>query len=68
MLGALPMPRVWLQGPRWWRFCRDSQPNPNAWLSNVYDFESDVRELVLERIRHDVYAMWTDPREWLGRR
>ena len=28
-----------------------------------FDLEDDVRELVLERIRFDVYAEWTDPRE-----
>lgn len=63
---VLPMPRVFLHGPRCWRFCRDSQPDPNRWQHNVYDFAEDVRELACERIRLDVYAMWTDPRERLA--
>jgi len=65
ILSPLPMPRVVLSGPRCWRFCRDSQPDPNCWQQNWYDFTDDVRELVLERIRFDVYAEWTDPRERL---
>lgn len=31
-----------------------------------YDFLEDVRELVCEPIRFEVYAMWSDPRERLG--
>jgi len=64
ILTPLPLPRVVLIGPRAWRFCRDSQPNPNCWAVNRYDFTNDVRELVLERLRFDVYAEWSDPREW----
>lgn len=33
----------------------------------MYDLADDVRELVCERIRFDVYAEWSDPREWLTR-
>lgn len=65
VLGDLPMPRVYLRGPRCWRFCRDSQPDPNAWRPHVYDFEPDVRELVCEPVQFDRVAMWADPRERL---
>ena len=63
----LPMPRVVLQGRRWWQFCRDSQADPECWQTNVYDFFADVRELVCEQLRVDVYAEWADPRDWLAR-
>lgn len=63
VLGELPMPHVYLTGPRCWRFCRDSQVDPDRWRPHVYDFTNDVRELVCEPIRFDVYAMWSDPRE-----
>jgi hypothetical protein len=56
----LPMPRVFLHGPRWWRFMVEGSKTD-------YDFAEDVRELVLDRIRFDVVAEWTDPREWLSR-
>jgi hypothetical protein len=68
ILVPLPLPRVVLTGPRCWTLCRDSQPDPDCWQQNVYDFADDVRELVCERIRFDVYAMWSDPREqWPAR-
>jgi hypothetical protein len=63
ILHPLSTPRVVLIGPRYWRFCRDSQPNPDCWAANRYDFTDDVRELVCDPIRPDVYAMWADPRE-----
>jgi len=65
IVSPLPLPRVVLQGPRWWHFCRDSQPDPDLWQTNAYDFADDVRELVCEPIRFDVYAMWSDPLERL---
>lgn len=34
----------------------------------VFTFEDEVRELVLERLNHEVYAQWSDPRERLGLR
>ncbi len=39
----------------------------HAWLvdGRTYDFEPDVRELILEEVRNDVWAMWSDPRERL---
>jgi hypothetical protein len=56
----LPMPKVWLHGRRapWFLTA--------AIARGYYDFSDDVRELVLEPIRDDVYAEWSDPRErWL---
>ncbi len=73
--GYVPMPRVWLYGPKWQRVFHvqhlriaDVAPesadlhrkNATRWF---YDFTDDVRELVCEPIRHDVYAMWADPWE-----
>jgi hypothetical protein len=54
----LPMPRVWACGRRWRTLL-----TPDGF----YDFFDDVRELVCDPIRHDVYAMWSDPREVWGR-
>lgn len=56
----LPMPRVWLQGPRWRRFLVSTERG-----CIDYDFADDVRELVMEPIRFDLAAMWADPRERL---
>lgn len=50
----LPLPRVWARGRRWRSFLT---------ADGFYEFEPDVRELVLQPIRFDVAAMWTDPRE-----
>jgi hypothetical protein len=62
----LPLSRVWLHGPRWHRLLANTdgliEYDRELGLS-IYDFTDDVRELVCEPIRHDVYAMWTDPRE-----
>jgi len=44
-------PRVYITGTLW-RYCLPA------------DNVDDVRELVCERIRPDVYADWSDPREW----
>jgi hypothetical protein len=56
----LPSVRVFVTGKFW----RDV--TPRSPLSQHYDFTEDVRELVLERIRFDVFAEWTDPREqWI---
>lgn len=61
----LVMPRVFLQGPKWRQFnvtfVRKGRVQHHPCL---YDFADDVRELVCEPIRFDVYAMWNDPREW----
>lgn len=76
----LPMPRVWLHGPKWQRAfnvqhlpiaevdpvaARRYLPSVKFWW---YDFTDDVRERVLEPIRFDVYAEWSDPREQWGRK
>jgi hypothetical protein len=52
----LPMPRVFLLGPRWRRFLVEG-------TKHDYDFADDVRERVLEEVRPGVVAMWSDPRE-----
>lgn len=57
----LPMPRVWLHGPRWRRFLVSQERG-----CIEYDFAGDVRELVLEELRFNVYAEWSDPRERWG--
>jgi hypothetical protein len=54
----LPMPRVFLHGPRWRRFLVPGE-------KNYYDFAADVRELVCEPVQFDRVAMWADPRERL---
>jgi hypothetical protein len=65
----LPMPRVFIQGPRWRRCLMTYRTNTGriAHHPRVYDFADDVRELVCEPIRGDVYAMWSDPKERWGR-
>jgi hypothetical protein len=67
------MPRVWLFGPRWRRRFDVRRVAVTLPLREgaicrkvlVYDLEPDVRELVTEALRHDVVAMWSDPRERL---
>jgi len=62
----LPLLRVWCHGPRWRRFFEDEEgfmTRGGAYGWPVYDFTADIRELVCEPIRHDVYAEWADPRE-----
>jgi hypothetical protein len=73
----LPMPRCYMRGPKW-RRAFDVREIPIADLDPqaaklhrpgrkllVFTLEPDVRELVCEPIRGDVYAMWSDPRELL---
>jgi len=50
--------RVFLVGPRWRRLF--------GVIGLLYDLEPDVREQILEELRPDVVAIWTDPREQLG--
>jgi hypothetical protein len=68
-LAPLPNIRVFLHGPRW-RRTFDVKEVATALprggpvrLVLLYDFEADVRELVLDELRPDVFAMWSDPRE-----
>jgi hypothetical protein len=56
----LPMPRVWLHGPRWRRFLVSTAKG-----CVDFDFFPDVRELVCEPVQFDRVAMWADPRERL---
>jgi hypothetical protein len=79
VLETLPMPRVFLRGPRWQKhFNVQRRPiaDVHPWSAEsrrpgktlfVYSFLDDVRERVLEQLRHDVYAEWSDPREGLQR-
>ena len=68
------MPRVWLWGPKWKRLFDIRTPlmsevSPEAARYHpllVYNLESDVRELVCERLRFDVVAEWADAREQIG--
>lgn len=75
----LPMPRAYFCGPRWKRICgveeipiADLHPvaaqyhRPGRKLL-VFSLVDDVRELICEPLRGDVYAMWSDPRERWGR-
>src|SRR5205807_90016 len=77
-LDQLPMPRAFFRGPKWRRLCgvaelliADVDPvaaqyhRPGRKLL-LFSFEDDVRERVLEPLRHDVVAQWSDPREQLG--
>lgn len=77
----LPNARVWLRGPKWQRAFHvqhlafsavhppcEQYPNPTDQKFWWYDFEDDVRELACERLRFDVYAEWSDPRERLQAR
>lgn len=59
----LPMPRVFLFGPRWRRFLMTYQTHTGrvAHHPRVYDFEPDVREFVVRtEIRPGVIAEWSD--------
>lgn len=56
--------RVYLAGPDLREFLVPRHAAPS--LLPHYDFEPDVRELLLEEVRFDVYAEWSDPRDWLG--
>jgi hypothetical protein len=72
------MPRVWMWGPKWRRGFDVRNPliaevhpesakyHPPRRRLLVYNLEPDVRELVCEPIRFDVYAEWSDPRERWG--
>jgi hypothetical protein len=75
----LPLARVWMRGPRWKRafglqhlaYSHVNPPsaehqNPTDKMFWWYDFEDDVRELVLEELRPGVVAQWSDPRERIG--
>jgi hypothetical protein len=65
----LPMPRVFMIGPRWRRhFGVKSEPRAFRSSKLTFTFEPDVRELVLDEIRPGVYAQWSDPFERLGLR
>jgi hypothetical protein len=71
--------RVFIHGPKWHRLfdvhrrpVADVIPeflnlHPRGKQLWWFDLESDVRELVCEPIRGDVYAMWSDPTERWGR-
>jgi len=71
----LPMPRAFFRGPRWKRLCgvRETpivEIDPVAAQYHrkgrkllIFSFEDDVRERVLEELRPEVFAMWSDPRE-----
>lgn len=80
VLEPLPLARVWMRGPKWKRAfnvthralvdvdpeaARDRRPlqAKTYWW---YDFEHDVRELVVEEIRPGVLAEWSDPFEQFG--
>lgn len=79
-LAPLPSCRVFITGPRWrqrfgveLRALADVAPqstqfHPDGRKILIYDFEDDVRELVLVPIRGELPAMWSDPREQLGLR
>jgi len=71
----LPLPGVFLHGPRWRRHFDVKEVAQSLPLEDgrralslvlVYDFEADVRERIVEELRPSVAAMWTDPRERLG--
>jgi hypothetical protein len=77
-LEQLPMPRVYMHGPKWRRFF-DVQERPIAEIDPEaaklhrpgrkllwFSLEDDVRERVLEPLGFDRYAEWSDPRERLG--
>lgn len=74
----LVMPRAYFRGPRWKRICgvkeipiaaldpeRARFHRPGRKLL-VFSLVDDVRELICEPLRGDVYAMWSDPRERWG--
>ena len=63
----LPMPHVWVHGPRWRQCLMTYRTNAGrtAYHPCIYDFFPDVRELVCEPVQFDRVAMWADPRERL---
>jgi hypothetical protein len=62
----LPMPHVFLHGPRWRRFLVEYERRGRVrHHPRLYDFAADVRELVCEPLQFDRVAMWADPRERL---
>jgi hypothetical protein len=63
----LPLPRVFLFGPRWRRLLMPYRTanGRTAYHPCIYDFFPDVRELVCEPVQFDRVAMWADPRERL---
>lgn len=75
----LPMPRAFFYGPRWRRHFGVSEvpivdiaPEAAKYHRHgrkllIFSLEEDVRELICEPIYHDKYAMWSDPREGIGR-
>lgn len=65
---SLPAVRVWIRGPKWQRLFGIPRCEPPRSKFFLYDFAEDVRELACEQLRHDVYAEWSDPREWLQAR
>jgi hypothetical protein len=77
-LEQLPMPRAFFTGPKWKRLCEVrevpiAEIHPQAAELHrpgrkllIFSFEDEVRERVLERLGHDVFACWSDPREQLG--
>jgi len=82
VLTPLPMAGVWMRGPKWkrafhltHRALADVDPEAarvrrplQAKTYWWYDFEDDVRELVVRsELRPGVIAEWTDWREWASR-
>ena len=72
----LSMPRAFFSGPRWKRLC-GVQEIPIAAIDPiaatyhrpgrkllVFTFEEEIRERICEQLRFNVYAQWSDPREW----
>jgi hypothetical protein len=79
-LDRLPLPRAYFRGPMWKRLCGVHETpiadidadaaklhRPGRKLL-IFSFEDEVRERVLQPVRHDVVAGWSDPREQLGLR
>lgn len=74
-LDKLPMVRFWFHGPKWrsrcevsLKFLADVSPSSTAYhkpgkVILVATLEEEIRERILERLYHDRYAMWSDPRE-----
>ncbi len=60
----LPLVRVVLLGEDVHDFCVPRHEAPSSWLH--FDFEPDVRELMLQSLQYDRVAMWSDPREQLS--
>lgn len=60
----LPLVHVKLYGLDRRDFCVHRAEAPSDWLH--FDFEPDVRELVLVSMQYDRVAMWSDPLEQMG--